>query len=220
MSLHKSAWLVLSVILLTGGVAQSQTNKKTTQEATAILPAKKMRVVDGWRSAKFGMTENQVERAILKDFKVPAKRLLREEHPTEKTIHLTIYLKDLIHNGGFTRVSYVLGYKSKRLTKVELLWGNGVQNKDIKIDSKLVLAASLLLGKYFKKQGYQKEGYVDNVKLKDGEIIQNRRQDDKGRMILLRLHSFDPKKPKKTDKNIALILSYVKNINKRDIFRN
>ena len=61
MSLHKSSLLVLSFFLFTGGIAQSQViDGKKQVPSTYIPPAKKWRVVDGFRSAKFGMNEKQV----------------------------------------------------------------------------------------------------------------------------------------------------------------
>ena len=74
MLLRITIWLVLGVFLLTGGVAQSQTTKKNKNKTSTINSFLKWRVIDGFRSAKFGMTEEQVLRAIAKDFKISKKK--------------------------------------------------------------------------------------------------------------------------------------------------
>lgn len=217
MSFFKSIWLVLLVILLTGGVAQSQSN--AGREEARRTPGKKLRIIDGFRSAKFGMNEKQVRRAIIKDFKVPKKFLFRNVDPKNKTTRLIFTVKDLILKGGVTQITYYLGYKSKRLIQVNLAWGKGVTPAE-KNNSKLIVSASRILSSYFKKQGFMKDKYLDDVQLKNGTIIMFRGQDKKGRMIILRLHSFDPKKPKETDENILLVLSYIKDVNNPDFFQN
>lgn len=217
MSIFKSTWLVLLVILLSGGVAQSQS--KGGEEEARSTPGKKLRIVDGFRSAKFGMNEKQVRRAIINDFKVPNKFLTRNVDPKHKNIRLIFTVKDLIFKGGHTRIAYHLGHKSKRLIQVNLAWGKGVTTAN-KNNSKLIVSASRILSRYFKKQGFMKDKYLDDVQLKNGTIIMFRGQDKKGRMIILRLHSFDPKKPKETDENIFLLLSYIKDVNNPDLFQN
>ena len=76
MLLRKTAWLVLGVFLLAfttaGGIAESQAPMKDPKAAQ--LSKKKWRVVDGFRSAKFGMSEKQVMQTIAKDFKISKNR--------------------------------------------------------------------------------------------------------------------------------------------------
>jgi hypothetical protein len=213
MSLQKLAWLILSVFFLIEGLAHSQTSRKKEQEPT-INHTKEWRVVDGFRSAKFGMDENQVLQAIIKDFKVPKEMIARGSNPTEKTTHLVISLNNLILPGGVTQINYSLGHKSKRLKRVNLYWGEGVSEK---IDPELVTAVANILSTYFKKKRFKKEKYLLGGKFSDGTICVFRGLDKNDRMIFLTLHTLNSKKNDKK-KRIRLKLSYLQNYRDPDIF--
>src|SRR3712207_9291690 len=52
--------------------------------------------VEGFRQAHFGMSEQQVRRAIQQDFPAAASRLSRTTHPRERTTVLTLTVEDLL----------------------------------------------------------------------------------------------------------------------------
>ena len=85
MSLRKTASLAISIFLVTlvTGVAIAQTSTKDSKPQT-----KKWAVIDGFRSAKFGMDKKKVMRAIAKDFKISASKVKLDIHPTENTTTL------------------------------------------------------------------------------------------------------------------------------------
>ncbi|MCH2676812.1 MAG: hypothetical protein MKZ73_00845, partial [Alphaproteobacteria bacterium] len=80
-------------------------------------------VIDGFRSAKFGYKEGDVLRAIKKDFKINKNGVSRVINQQEKTVTLGIDVKDLLAESGPSKVFYILGYKSKKLIHVNVLWG-------------------------------------------------------------------------------------------------
>ena len=97
MSLHKKIWLTLALLLYsfsTGGLAESQSPLKTLNTGQFIT--KQWKVIDGFRSAKFGMSEKQVMRAIAKDFKISKSKVKLDVHPTEKTTNLSITVPKLL----------------------------------------------------------------------------------------------------------------------------
>ena len=78
-------------------------------------PSEPPATIEGFRGAHFGMTEDQVREAIKKDFPTAAAKLKVTIHPTEKTAVLSLLVPDLLPHSGNARVSYILGYKSKKL---------------------------------------------------------------------------------------------------------
>ena len=182
MSLHKVVWLILTVFLLTVGVAQSQTLAKNKQELTTTIPSKKWHV-DGFRSAKFGMNEKQVMQALLKDFKATKELVLRRINPATKNLMLLVYINDLALEGLDAHIIYTFEFRSKRLINVEVTWGRDVSDKaDIQ---KMALLTNALKKHFLKKINGMQRVILDKV-MKDGNTIIFRAQDEKGRWVLFR----------------------------------
>ena len=99
--------------------AEADRDKRTALKASSKNTAK----VEGFRSARFGMTEKEVHRAIYKDFRISKKNVERQVHPTEKTVNLGILVEDLLPQSGPAKAYYVFGYKSRRLIQVNIVWG-------------------------------------------------------------------------------------------------
>jgi len=213
MLLRKTIWLVLGVFLLTGGVAQSQTTKKNKNKTSTINSSLKWRVIDGFRSAKFGMTEKQVLRAIVKDFKISNKKVERLVTSRHKTTALIIHTPKLTQVGGPADIVYFLGYKSKRLIQVNIDWGIKVSDN---FNPQDLVPFSHVLRDHFLKKRYKK-GYVVNARESDLRHVIFRGQDKKDRMILLVLeHNYSKIEQPKTTR---LILSYYENVINLDHFK-
>ena len=124
---RKMTWLAVAIFLLAfSSLANSQSAKIKNSHPKSITQKKEWRVIDGFRSAKFGMTENQIIQAIAKDFKISKIKVKRAVHPVEKTVGLTIHLPELMSIGGPADIVYILGYKSRKLIQVNIDWGAGV----------------------------------------------------------------------------------------------
>jgi hypothetical protein len=199
MSLDKIVWLTLSVFFLTGGVAQSQTLEKNKKELTTTTPSKESHVVDGFRSAKFGMNEKQVMQALLKDFKATKELVLRKINPAKKSRRLLIGVTDLALVGLDATIIYTLGFKSKKLTKVKIIWGRDVSSK---VDNEQLHLLLNALRKHFLKKMPMQSVIIDKD-FKDGSTIIFRGQDEKGRMILL------VKSQSVSNKGLNLTISYI-----------
>jgi hypothetical protein len=72
------------------------------------------------------MTDAQVKAAIRKDFNNPAEKIQTEENASERTAVLTVTVGDLLEGAGKARVSYILGYASKKLIQVNIVWGTTI----------------------------------------------------------------------------------------------
>ena len=150
---------------------------------TAAPAAPKPYQVEGFRSAKFGMTEAEVRRAIQLDFNVRESAITRETNPTELTTVLIISAQDVLPEVGKVRIAYTLGYQSRKLMQVVLAWGAGVS--DTAPGTTSVLAGAKLLQTYFLAQPFLTEGRVVNSQMADGSSLLFQGLDEKGRLVQL-----------------------------------
>ena len=172
-------------------------------------------VIDGFRSATFGASESSVLKAIKKDFKIKRKDVSRVVNPNEKTVTLGIDVKALLAESGPSKVFYILGYKSKKLIHVNVIWGRPVEKKP---NAEVVVSTANHLRNYFAQKKYQKNGFALNAQLGEGIILVFQGKDKKGRAARLLLSN--PKnKDGKVGENIALTLSYIEKPEDPDVFR-
>lgn len=179
---------------------------------------KKPAVINGFRSAKFGMDEKKVTRAISKDFKIPRSKIKRAEHPREKTLALNIIVPNLLATGGTARVTYIFGFKSKKLMHVNVYWGPGT-DKSV-VDGQGIVDTANLLRDHLNKKKYKADSVIMNGKIADNKIMVFRGMDQKGRMTVLTLTTPKPKKdesPKDAGKKVSLLLSYLSDPAEPDI---
>ena len=190
-------------------------NKNPAQKKQATTE-KSLAVIDGFRSAKFGMGRAEVTKAISKDFAIASGKIAIIKHPTEHTQSLGISINNLLPNAGTSQVVYVFGYKSKRLMQVNIVTGHPF-DKDIKPQQ--VVDAGNLLGNHFFKKRYQEDGLVAHARLNDGSVLIFRGKDQKGRMALLRLSNPQPNAKKGDDLKITLTLSYIEKPGQPDTYQ-
>jgi hypothetical protein len=68
------------------------------------------------------MNEADLRAAIAKDFGSKPDAIKLQDNPAELTRSLLVTVPELLVNGGTAEVSYVLGYKSKTLIQVGVVW--------------------------------------------------------------------------------------------------
>jgi hypothetical protein len=124
--------------------------------------------VEGFRSARWGMEAAQVKAAIHKDFGIPAEKVKTEENAAERTTVLSVTVNDLLEGAGPARVSYILGFKTKKLIQINILWGTPV---DPQAEPEKVVAAGNQLRQLFLDSGYEPETVVTNSRMADGTIL-------------------------------------------------
>ena len=172
--------------------------------------------IDGFRSAKFGMTMEVVKKAIQQDFGIPGKKINTIKHPTEQTESLAFTVEKLLPDAGKSRVVYVFGYKTKRLIQVNILIGHPV---DTDATPQQIVDSGNLLGNHFFKKRYQEDGLVAHARLNDGSILIFRGKDQRGRMVLLRLSNPQPNEKNNEDLKITLSLSYIEKPGQPDAYK-
>ena len=175
--------------------------------------------LDGFRGAKWGMSEAEVKAVIADEFKIPVDKLGTEVNPAERTTVLPILVPDLIEGAGNARVSYIFGYQTKKLIEVNILWGTPV---DPQAKSEMVIAAANQLRDLFATQGYDPATMVTNARASDGSVVVFSGQDADKHTTLLRLVQTQaaPREGRtKPPVSTTLLLSYILDSKNPDIFR-
>ncbi len=196
--------------LLGGGIPAG------AQGAGATPPGadNKVAEVTGFRSARFGMTEKEVREAIVKDFKVKNGDIRLVVNEAERTNVLSVRVPDMIAESGAADVSYVIGYRGKRLIQVGCLWSSAT---DPAITPAMLRANAQVLAAYFSTAGYSPETVSMNQPVRGG-ILAFRGSDAQGRMTLLVLHGAAPASGGEFVPT-ALTLYYTEDPENPDIFK-
>ncbi|HTW52996.1 MAG TPA: hypothetical protein VME45_13985, partial [Stellaceae bacterium] len=205
------AAICLGVFFATAAVAQAPATNPQPSEAPSTTAH-----VDGFRNARWGMTEAEVKSAIFAQFKIPIDKLKAEVNPTEKTTVLPISVPDLIEGAGTARISYILGYQTKRLIEVNIVWGTAV---DPQAKPEMVVAAAHQLRDLFLASGYDPSTVATNARGSDGSIVVFTGQDTDKHTTVLRLLQRAGNEKEKQPPATALFLSYVMDSRHPDIFR-
>jgi hypothetical protein len=218
--------LVLAAVLTSatvGAWAQSPAGS-----APPVAPAAgdiKPYQVEGFRSAKFGMDEAAVKRAIAADFGVKESTITRETNPIDRTTVLSITAKEVLPEIGVAHIHYILGFSQKKLFQIVLTWGAGTSETQPGNTSVLGGAQELL--NYFVGQSFKPENRIVNAQTPDGNALLFQGTDERGRVVQLQYGTVAeaPKKGETPDegKTPARIpygrLVYVEDPKNLDIFR-
>lgn len=186
--------------------------------AAQVEPA----AVEGFRSARFDMTEEQLRTAIANDFKVSPVQIARQVHKIDRTLILSIKVPDLLPESGVAQVNYKLGFKSKKLIHVDVIWGTAV---DPKVTAQNLGGIIVNLRNYLQERGFDKEKTLVNAATPQPNIVLLfRAQDAQGRVVaLLGQFKTDPKAEKGKqlllDQPEAVIVSYVLDAKSPDVFK-
>lgn len=205
---------LVSLFISGAGFFSSESDDIATDKN--VKNTKPLAKIEGFRSAKFRMSMNQVKKAIYKDFGLRDNKITAIKHPTEQTNSLAVTVEKLLPNSGKSRVVYVFGYKTKRLIQVNILLGHPV---DTDSTPQQVVDSGNLLGNHFFKKRYQEDGLVVHARLSDGSILIFRGKDQKGRMVLLRLSNPQPNNENAKDLKITLSLSYIEKPGEPDAYK-
>jgi hypothetical protein len=213
MIFRKSYFAFVLTVFFIFGSGNYRVSESRTETQKVNQSSKKMAEIKGFRSARFGMKERDVYKAISKDFKISKNKIKRSMHPIEKTTTLQISVPELLEVGGKADIYYILGYKTKRLMQVNVHW------RDKGDPAGIVNLANFLRSHFIKKQ-YQKDMFVANARLNDTTTIVFRGKDKKNRMALLTLTSAatNEKSKDKPLQELSLQLSYMLSITDQDIF--
>lgn len=210
--------LVLAPLLAFGPLLALGTASAETAPATATVPAESKADTDlqGFRSARFGMTEDEVLAAIKTDFALSGDAVQIGQNTAERTRVITITVKDVLADGGASQISYIFGYKSKTLIQVGLLWSAAV---DPSLTDAMIYANGDTLRAFFETAGYLPETITRNAVVDSG-ILLFRGSDAQGHTAILLLQgSFAERDGKRELTPEALTLLYAENPDKPDVLQ-
>ncbi|MCI0431593.1 MAG: hypothetical protein L0210_13770 [Rhodospirillales bacterium] len=185
--------------------------------ATAHAQDAPAALVEGFRSAKFGVDEKAVRAAIKADFGLEGKAVVEEVNPIEKTTALIASVNPL-EPGGKAQIAYILGHKSKRLIQVNVVWGAPA---DPKKNAEDLSATAVLLRNYFAQQAFAPDRRQQDQRLPDGSLLFFQGSDAEGRQVSLHLFGVQlpVKEGEKPKAAFSLRLSYVVNPGSPDVFQ-
>ena len=174
--------------------------------------------VDGFRSAKFGMSVDEVKAAIVKDFGVKPTAISTGQNTAERTAVLGVSVPDLLQDGGTAQVSYVFGYKSKTLIQVGISWS---QATDPTMTPAKLYADGDALRAHFVTEGYKPDTVKTGLVLPNGLLL-FRGEDEAGHATILILQgSFkaDAASKQQVLTPTSLALLYSANPQNPDVFK-
>jgi len=191
----------------------------TTSAAAAETPAAddKIKAIDGFRSAKFGMNEADVRSALGKDFNAKPEAIKSQDNASELTHSLLYSAPELLPNGGTAELSYVFGYKSKSLIQVGAVWSKGT---DAAMTPEKLFSNANILRAHFLSEGFKPDSIAVNMPV-NGGIVMFRGSDAKDRSVILLLQgTFENKENnQRVLTPTSLLLFYVADVKSPDVFK-
>jgi len=183
-------------------------------------PAGSPAAIGGFRQALFGMTEEQVRQVVRKDFPTAAAKISSTVHPSEKTTVLSLTVADLLPNTGNARVSYIFGYRSKKLIQINIVW----TSEGSAAGDETVVGTANSLRDYFASQNYKPDSAVANRQIAEDTILVFRANDRQERTVLLVLSGVAAAARREEKKGprpppLTLELSYILDAAHPDVFR-
>jgi hypothetical protein len=200
--------------------SKSAVEQRAVEQQQPNPPAGPPVTIEGFRQALFGMNEEQVRKVIRKDFPAAAAKIGSTIHPSEKTMVLSLVVADLLPNTGNARVSYIFGYRSKKLIQINIVWtSEGTPASD-----ETVVGTANSLRDYFTSQNYKPDSAVTNRQLAENTILVFRANDLQGRTVLLVLSGAAAEARREEKKGprpppLTLELSYIEDAAHPDVFR-
>ena len=183
--------------------------------------------IKGYGSAEFGMTEEEVRKAIAADFGIGDQAIRRFRNEAQKTTVLRVVTRGVNPRIAehVTILAYILGYQSSELIRVNLVWGTditpGLSPADFNTKAQLLLRT--LLSRNFDQNKVRLGG-----RFPDGTNLLFRGVDTAGHAVLLRTRelSLDKGEAADTDRGgqgpanaYRLLLSYIKDPSDVDIYQ-
>jgi hypothetical protein len=189
----------------------------TVPAAPAAADEKNAKLIEGFRSAKFGMNETDVRAAIAKDFGAKPDAIKSQDNPAELTHSVLLNVPDLLPNGGAAEVSYVFGYKSKTLIQVGTVWSKAT---DPAITAEKLFSNANILRAHFLGEGFKPDSIAVNTPVAGG-ILMFRGSDAKDRSVILLLQgTFENKENnQRVLTPTGLLLFYVADTKSPDVFK-
>jgi hypothetical protein len=177
--------------------------------------------IEGFRSARFGMTEAEVRRAIATDFHPTEKAVGQSENQVQRTRILDLSVPDLLRDGGIARVDYVFGMSTHTLIEVDVTWSAAA---DPEIKPQTLVSNGEILQSYFLGEDFASSSVTANAMLTDDRVLLFHGQDVAGHAVTLTLAGTVQRTANDNQHTTTLVptvlsLVYAANPTRPDVFR-
>jgi filamentous hemagglutinin family protein len=181
---------ILSRAILAGVLLLAPSGLATAQNAAPqnALPGRSAAAatapttIDGFRSARFGMTEADVRKAIAADFRLSGPAVRSGENPIQRTRFLNVTMPDLVPGSGRAMIDYVFGYRSGRLIEVNITWSAAIDPANT---PPMLVRTGGILQSYFAARSFAPGKALANVVLPNGSLLLFRGTDPQGHIVAL-----------------------------------
>jgi len=214
-----AAAIAVAAFAISQGPAWSQPSKKEPAPpagAQGVL-SNPTAQVEGFRSAKFGMTEAEVKKAIATDFGIKGNAIHEQPNAGERTKALLVKVPEVLPGGGTAEVSYIFGYHTKKLIQVSVSWSKAT---DPKMTPEQLFSNSSVLRAYFMSEGFKPETIATNMPI-GGGLLMFRGSDAKDHTAMLIMQGTftegDHKQRVLTP--TSLLLFYIEDTKEPDVYR-
>lgn len=182
-------------------------------------------VLKGFRSLEFGMSEDQVKRALVNDFGVAQEAMRIEENPVQKTRAVVAELPMLEPGPGRAILSCILGYRSQRLIQINIMWGGQDGSEDTASLKELVSTARLF-SDYLKRKPWPDGNARQNLLRNRTSFVLFQAEDKERHAVDLSLNNVsiqiegqdDDPETGQSKGPPFLLLSYIKDPKNPDVF--
>jgi hypothetical protein len=138
-------------------------------QAVPAAPADKaLHEITGFRSARFGMNEDQVRAAVARDFKDEAALLQTARHPDARYSLLVLPLPSLAPGPGPAGVTYIFAVREHKLVQVNVLWST---DKPADADRARMATAGAQLADYFRALHWRPDAATMGVPLGPNGLV-------------------------------------------------
>jgi hypothetical protein len=161
--LRKTSFAAAMLVALVPGASRAA-------DVPAAPAARPLHEITGFRSARFGMNEDEVRAAVARDFKDHATLLQAVRHPDPRYGMLVLPLPALAPGPGAAGVTYLFDAARHKLVQVNVLWSTG--DKPDEADRTRMVTAGVQLADYFRKLAWRPDAATMGVPLgSDGLVL-------------------------------------------------
>lgn len=180
--------------------------------------------INGYRSAAFGMTEEEVRQSIATDFGIGEDgiRIQNNERQRTKVLQVATDRFSAQVADHLAIVSYIFGYSSQRLIEVKVVWGTDITPDFSAADFNTKAA---LLRTRLRNQNFEPAMVREGVEMEDGSQLLFQGEDNKGRGVILLMREIQREAPAEAEGEeprqetiYRLLLSYVESLRNPDIY--
>jgi hypothetical protein len=173
----RGAYLIVAAVLMASSLPASAATSATSSaaslpsqpDAAQLGPAVTQPVtIEGFRSARFGMTEADVQQAIATDFHLTEKAVRQSKNQVPRTRILDLSVPDVLPDGGVARVDYVLGMSTHTLIEVNVTWSTAT---DPKVKPQTLVGNGEILQSYFLGEGFVPNSVTTNAMLTNDRVL-------------------------------------------------